>query len=501
MRSFVPELKKNGWVFVKYLSNGIQVWENPDFTFLPSTPPPADPFKSFSWGIFPLLSFFITMILGIVNLWKERGEKIIRNTHAFVVGLIPLALGFWYYKIIFEFKHKQVYFTYDHALFFLSDALVLIAVMLWLAAQVSNEKFFQQKFTPTIKFLFVFCCLLSLSAFWSADWRTSTYIAIHFWLIFGLILSMRDWHTSWNAAILGLCAALSIQALTGIVGFISQSTLFLSPLNLHWPGPIDIATRAASIVKLPDGQAFLRAYGTLPHPNILGGFGLVCLTGPIALFLRKEKPNPFALILLAFGSSLLALTFSRSAWIAAAIFLLTLIYRSKLLNPKRTTIILLTAMTAFGLTIFPLRELFLNRVNAPATTTEEFSLVGRAWLTEQAFTVIKEHPLLGVGSGSFIIQLAERAGEFNFVEPVHNIPLLITSELGVFGLILILMLMFSIGKNFLTTKNPNAIIIGALLMGLGAISLFDHYLWTLAPGRLMLGFVLGLWEGQIARDK
>ncbi|WP_345319928.1 O-antigen ligase family protein [Candidatus Villigracilis proximus] len=151
--------------------------------------------------------------------------------------------------------------------------------------------------------------------------------------------------------------------------------------------------------------------------------------------------------------------------------------------------------------LFPLRELFLNRVNAPATTTEEFSLVGRAWLTEQAFTVIKEHPLLGVGSGSFIIQLAERAGEFNFVEPVHNIPLLITSELGVFGLILILMIIFSIGKNFLSTKNSNAIIIGALLMGLGAISLFDHYLWTLAPGRLMLGFVLGLWEGQIARDK
>ncbi len=501
LRSFVPELKKNGWVFVKYLSNGIQVWENPDFTFLPSTPPPADPFKSFSWGIFPLLSFFITMILGIVNLWKERGEKIIRNTHAFVVGLIPLALGFWYYKIIFEFKHKQVYFTYDHALFFLSDALVLIAVMLWLAAQVSNEKFFQQKFTPTIKFLFVFCCLLSLSAFWSADWRTSTYIAIHFWLIFGLILSMRDWHTSWNTAILGLCAALSIQALTGIVGFISQSTLFLGPLNLHWPGPIDIATRAASIVKLPDGQAFLRAYGTLPHPNILGGFGLVCLTGPIALFLRKEKPNPFALILLAFGSSLLALTFSRSAWIAVTLFLFILIYNSKSFHPKKAAIIFFTAITVFGLTLFPLRELFLNRVNAPATTTEEFSLVGRAWLTEQAFTVIKEHPLLGVGSGSFIIQLAERAGEFNFVEPVHNIPLLITAELGIFGLILILILIFSIGKNFLTTKNPNAIIIGALLMGLGAISLFDHYLWTLAPGRLMLGFVLGLWEGQIARDE
>jgi O-antigen ligase len=122
------------------------------------------------------------------------------------------------------------------------------------------------------------------------------------------------------------------------------------------------------------------------------------------------------------------------------------------------------------------------------------------WLSEQAVSLIKEHPIFGVGAGSFIIQLADRAGERNYVEPVHNIPLLVTSELGVFGLVLIVAIAISIGKSFLQTMNPNAIIIGALLMGLAAISLLDHYLWTLAPGRLMLGFVLGLWEGQ-ASDK
>ena len=521
MRAFVPELKKNGWKFVKYLPNGIQVWENSDFTFQPSKPPPANPFESFSWGIFPLLSLITTLALGTVSIWKVRGEKIIRDAHAFVVGLIPLALGFWYYKTIFEFKHEQVYFTYDHALFFLSDGLAVIAVILWLSIQASNNRFFQQKFPPTIKFVFALCILITLSPLWSTDWRTSMYIALHFWLIFGLILSMRDWHESWNTAMLGLCAALSIQVLTGIVGFVSQSTSFLWPLNLPWPGSIDPITRAASIIKLPDGQAILRAYGTLPHPNILGGFIFICLVGPIALFLhnnllaeRSEDSYSvrtqskrllatmlFMILLLALGSSLLALTFSRSAWIAIAIFLLILIYRSKFFNPKKTAIIFFTTIAAIGLTLFPLRELFTSRITTPTTTTEEFSLTGRVWLTEQAITVIKEHPLLGVGAGSFIIQLADRAGEFNFVEPVHNIPLLVTSELGILGLILILAIMFSIGKNFFQTKNPNAILIGAVIIGLGTISLFDHYLWTLAPGRLMLGFVLGLWEGQIARDE
>ena len=45
-------------------------------------------------------------------------------------------------------------------------------------------------------------------------------------------------------------------------------------------------------------------------------------------------------------------------------------------------------------------------------------------------------------------------------------------------------------------KNPNAILAGAALTGLGFISLFDHYLWTLAPGRIMLGLVIGLFVGQ-----
>ena len=549
LRKFVPELKKNGWIFVKYLKNGIQVWENPNFTFQPSNSPPADPFKSFSWGIFPMLSLITTLALGTVNVWKDRGEKIIRSTHAIMVGLIPLALGFWYYKTVFEFKHKQVYFTYDHALFFLSDGIAVIAVILWLSVQVSNNKSHQQKFSSadcslrhprrkvspanaaedggrsikTIKFVFALCSLITLSTLWSTDWRTSAYIALHFWLIFGLILSMRDWRESWNTAMLGLCAALSIQAFTGIVGFVSQSTSFLETLNLPWPGPLDPLTHAASIVKLPDGQAVLRAYGTLPHPNILGGFTLICLAGPIALFLTRTlraewsedgspegvrtkskrflATNLFALLLLALGSSLLALTFSRSAWIAIAIFLLILIYKSKIFSRKKAAIVFFTAITAFVLTLIPLHDLFISRTTAPTTTTEEFSLTGRLWLTEQSIALIKEHPFLGVGAGSFIIQLADRAGEINFVEPVHNMPLLVTSELGIFGLALFVAIVVSIGKSFFQNINPKTIIIGALLAGLAAISIFDHYLWTLAPGRLMLGFVLGLWEGQIARDE
>ncbi|MFN8414513.1 MAG: hypothetical protein U0Z26_19190 [Anaerolineales bacterium] len=68
-KEFIPELKKNNWVYLKTLSNGIEVWENPSYKFKPSVIPKDDPFESFSWGVFPLLSLAITLILGTINIW------------------------------------------------------------------------------------------------------------------------------------------------------------------------------------------------------------------------------------------------------------------------------------------------------------------------------------------------------------------------------------------------------------------------------------------------
>jgi hypothetical protein len=51
------------------LSNGIDIWEDPN-SILPalSTPQSQDQLASLSWGILPLLSFLITMILGILTI-------------------------------------------------------------------------------------------------------------------------------------------------------------------------------------------------------------------------------------------------------------------------------------------------------------------------------------------------------------------------------------------------------------------------------------------------
>ncbi len=495
LKKFVPELKKNGWVFVQYLSNGVQVWENPNFTFKPQVIPPADPFESFSWGIFPMLSLITTFTLAVSNL---RGEIILRKAYSLVMGLLPISLGLWYYKIIFKFDHSQVYFTYDHALFFLSDGLALLAVIFWLAAKTKIKT--MPRLSPVLKLVFALCSWMTLSTLWSADLRTSLYIAAHFWLIFLLVLSLRDWHWAWNAVIKGLCVALAFQAVIGTIEFNMQSNQFLAPFNLHWPGLIDTTSAGASILKFADGQNFLRVYGTFPHPNMLGGFVLICLAAVIALLLNREKIHWPALLLLTSGTFLLVVTFSRSAWIGAAVFFLILLIR--FWRSERKKIVLIFSITAAMalLTLIPLRQLFISRTTAPTTSTEQFSLVGRVWLAQQALEYAKERPFTGIGIGSFVIQLAQREGEWNFVEPVHNIPLLVVSELGIVGLILLIAICVSMVREFLNTKRVNVILISALLAGMGTIALFDHYFWSLSAGRMTLGLVLGLWFGQVSKD-
>jgi O-antigen ligase len=446
-----------------------------------------------------LLSFFITLALACINIWSQFGEKVIRKAYIFFISLLPISLGFWYYKTIFEFKHKQVYFTYDHALFFLSDGLALLAIILWLTLQTQKSSL--PKLSPTLKLLFTLCLWMSLSSPWSANWQTSLYISIHFWLIFLLILAMRDLpQETWSGALLGFCIGLITQAGIGLVEFSTQSTRFLEPLNLHWPGLIDASSKSAGILKFANGENFLRVYGTFPHPNILAGFTLLCIAAATALLLNKNKKYWLAGIVLAIASSLLAVTFSRSAWLGYLIFFLVVFIKSKSFNSKRIWLAFSISIIAFGLTLFPLQELFLSRTAIPTSTVEKFSLSGRVWLSQKALEYIKEKPLNGIGSGSFVIQLAERAGEFNYVEPVHNIPLLIFSELGLVGFILFMAIAALITKDLFVTKDPSVIIIGALLVALGTIFLFDHYFWSLAPGRLMLGMALGLWEGQTARD-
>jgi hypothetical protein len=529
-------LEKNGWIERVPLSNGVRVWENPQAVRLPvSTPPVEDPLAVFSWGTLPLLALAITAALAALRLWPAHAQNFLYQLHSFWIGMLPLGLVLWYFRPLTTLEIPRVYFIYDNTLVFLADGLTLAAVLAWAAARwigprraaesvgAAREegghigpplrghpawngmkegfRSFQIPFGSVQFWLLILLCLASLSIFWSQDRLVSAGICLQLWLGYALFVSLRDRPNTLRSAALGFCAALGLQIAIGFAEFVSQSTHFLQPLGLVWPGTLTPDLRGASVVQLSNGLRWLRAYGTLPHPNILAVFILAFLTGPAFLFLNARF-RVWAFLLFSAGIALLVLTFSRGAWIG--LLAGALVWGIKLRHLNLRQIRLLGAGgTAGALAVaIPLHNLIFSRVGTPASSpTEEFSILGRTWLASQALQVIRQHPFNGLGIGSFVLDLARRAGIGYIIEPVHDLPLLIASELGLGSLLLLAGLAIASLHHLRQTRRPAAILLSAGLVALAAASLFDHSLWTLAPGRTLLWLILGLWAGQLREER
>jgi O-antigen ligase len=518
-REYIPELLKNGWLYRWTLSNDVQVWENPA-AVLPgsSGPPPSNPLASFSWGTLPLLALLTTGALALVRLRPAAASEVLLGIQTIAVGLLPIGLTFWYYRPLTAIEYPLVYFTYDNALFFLSDGLAFLAVWSWALrrtfaspppadADRAARSSFRRPFSSAGPWLLGLCLLASLSVLWSQDRRVPLYASLQLWLVFGLFLALRDQPRTWRAFALGSCAALVLQVFFGFWQFAVQSTAFMAPLGLQWPAALQPALRGVSVVELLDGTRLLRVYGSLPHPNILGGLVIGLLPGPTLLFMARERRDFRMPVLFGLALVLLVLTFSRAAWIGLAVATLIVILRRQGLDRKR--LLALGAAGSIGLfaALIPLRQYILVRVTDAPVFSEQSSREMRVWLAERSLEVIRGHPWLGVGFGSYTVASAGGlspqslgVGADFLLEPVHNVLLLAQAELGVAGTLLMLGLGVTVLLGAVRARRLEAVILASALAGMAALAMFDHFPWTLAPGRLMVGLLLGLWAAQAGQD-
>jgi O-antigen ligase len=71
-------------------------------------------------------------------------------------------------------------------------------------------------------------------------------------------------------------------------------------------------------------------------------------------------------------------------------------------------------------------------------------------------------------------------------EPIHNLYLLIGSEIGLFGLLSFLAFLGIVSWRLLRRVSLEAAVGVSLLVAILVLGLFDHFLWDLQPGRLLL---------------
>jgi O-antigen ligase len=174
------------------------------------------------------------------------------------------------------------------------------------------------------------------------------------------------------------------------------------------------------------------------------------------------------------GTIALVVTLSRAAWISFVFFVTVVVF----LYPKRTsgktssrlgTILFLT----LGLGIIFL--FFYDLIIVRFALDEADSVASRFLMNQAAISMIKAHPFVGIGINNYtevLLQYDTTGFSSVFFQPVHNLYLLIASEIGIIGLMIFLWLICSIfreGLSCLKTKSilRSTIMIG-LLAGLGA---------------------------------
>ncbi len=311
-------------------------------------------------------------------------------------------------------------------------------------------------------------------------------------------------------------AGVFLQACLGIWQFLTQSSFSNKWLGAAKHNPEDLG---ASVVETLSGERWLRAYGSLDHPNILGGLlaiGLLLTIYFLLIYFNRNNNElhfkklcfyvcnflfiPIFLISLVF-------TFSRGAWagliVGILIFLFIAVARRDLFSQRK----LLRIIMVSGIIVFIFfnlyEDLFLTRLSND-TRLEIKSNMERVESYNTAKNVIYENWLLGVGIGDYTKYIYKNINSnlesWNY-QPVHNIYLLVIAEIGIIGFLffigLFIYLVYLIDKNNTKFNIYNLSILFAIL----AMFAIDHWWWSLHFGIVFFWLILGIITGDIKENK
>ncbi|HVZ11235.1 MAG TPA: hypothetical protein VG941_02385 [Candidatus Paceibacterota bacterium] len=298
------------------------------------------------------------------------------------------------------------------------------------------------------------------------------------------------------------------QSLIAIGQFAAQRSLGFQFAGESVLSPV-LTGIAAFIV---GGEKIIRAYGTTPHPNVLAAYLFVALYAFYQYYLyeRMESTRIFPrwkeiILFGTYGITLFGffLTFSRTLiglWfglflIRAPIVLATEHLRRAInipANRRRWAGILMAGAAVIGLFLVLYWPYVVNRASI-SSGDEAVQL--RVLYNQEA--VRGSIHWFGVGIGNFVPWLMRQdirlpLGEY---QPVHNIYLLLYSEIGLIGAVIfgafltVLCVQWYLRTEF---KKLYHLSLGLVFAGLLIAGLFDHFLLTIQTGRLLLWFMAGL---------
>ncbi|MFZ5364733.1 MAG: O-antigen ligase family protein [Patescibacteria group bacterium] len=286
------------------------------------------------------------------------------------------------------------------------------------------------------------------------------------------------------------------QGILAIEQFLSQKVIASKWLGMAGQDPQVLGT---SVIE-SGGQRILRAYGSLPHPNILAGFLVIVLLFIIYQFLEEtnKKKKKFLLASFIFLFIALLVTFSRGAALAlfASLLFILIIGSSKkdFWNKHKSQInkiVIATLLVIIGFSIVK-SDLIFTRFQMQERL-EVKSITERISGYQDTWRIFKQHLFIGTGPGNYTTALSKLHPDWQVwqLQPVHNGFVLAMTEMGI-----ILTLLFSAIAFFIVKKmikhlkgrwfNIEIIFSLSIIISLIIICFFDHFLWSLHFGNLLL---------------
>lgn len=402
--------------------------------------------------------------------------------------------------------------------------LILVLAIIYKFFQRDWEiKFLNLKILDFYILLLLLLIMGAVSVFFSADKNVALYYLLRLAEGFGLLLLIVNFKFSYFNTAVSLVLAGLAQSILSIYQVFTQQVFASKWLGMAEQLP---QTLGVSVIEA-DGIRWLRAYGSLPNPNILGGFLVVCcLLAVVLLILARHKWEKYLLwISWPIILSGLFLTFSKSAFLALAIafsFLVIFIYFSRQAKDKKVLgQIILVGIAVICLLVILVTKPLITRINGQERL-EIKSQQERLVYLNQAKSLLEAKWLTGVGLGNYTLALynndLKKFPAYSY-QPVHNVYLLVASELGIFGFIIFILIIIEALRRIWTYKiDEHIILLGifklfkfrgiydfyrekylwflgatAIFIAILVLMLFDHYFWTLYFGIMLWWLGVGMF--------
>lgn len=399
-------------------------------------------------------------------------------TAVLALFLLPtqLALHFWpSYAFVFGIR-----VDYLSPAIYLSDILILV-LFLFLVVNAGN---IFCDFLKKNKLYLILLFVLALINIWASTMPTVSlfkWVKISEAIFLGVYFYIRKFFVGEKTIFRTLLFSSLFLSLIGIAQFLSGRTTGL----FYFLGERSFAllTPGIALVQI-QGQSFLRAYSVFSHPNSLAGYLGIMLI--FILQISKQFKNSisfyFSYLILALC---FLLTFSLTAFLAMGILLFITFAKVKQQFYKKLFLVffVLTVLLSLLVPIFSNR--IINTFLLPTNISQRLEL---AFLSGK---MISDRFVFGEGLNTFIINSVKFIGTSSFVwflQPVHNIFLLVFSETGILG---ILAFVFAILRAVKISLKRNLYYFISILFFIIFTGSLDHYWLTLQQNLLLIGFVSG----------